>query len=61
MTFLGETKPVHAVKGDNNELKVVPEKSPPFVWTGSDDWKTIRWTTTPPAPPITIVFVRSAP
>jgi len=61
MTIFGETKPVRAVKGDHNELKLVPEKTPPFVWTGSDGWKTIRWTTAPPAPPITIVFVRSAP
>ncbi|MCX6867439.1 MAG: hypothetical protein NTV46_14695, partial [Verrucomicrobia bacterium] len=59
MTMLGETARIHAVRGENNELKLVPEKRPPFVCTGSNDWKTIKMAFAPPAPPITLVFVRT--
>lgn len=60
MTFLGDAARMRAVQGDNNELKLVPEKRPPFVCTGSNDWKTIRLTFPPPGDRVTLVFVKAA-
>jgi len=57
MTFSGETVRLHAIKGDNNELKLVPENRPPFICNGSDEWKTIRLNL---PPSFTLVFVKDA-